>query len=68
MEEEHTKEPSHNNPEEAAHYFKAVDTLLKLFVSDVHGFNHYACQVLSSCTVSKICCYFMSTILPTQMQ
>ena len=40
--EEHTKEPSHNNPEEAANYVKAVDTLLKKFVSDIHGFDHYA--------------------------
>ena len=39
MEEEHTKEPSHNNPEEAANYVKAVDTLLKSFVSDICGFN-----------------------------
>ena len=44
MEEEHTKEPSHNNPEEAANYVKAVNTLLKSFVSDIHGFNHYAHQ------------------------
>ena len=44
MEEEHTKEPSHNKPEEAANYVKAVDTLLKTFVSDVHEFNPYACQ------------------------
>ena len=44
MEEEHTKEPSHNNPEEAANYMKAVNTLLKSFVSDIRGFNHYACQ------------------------
>ena len=44
MEEEHTKEPSHNNPEEAANYVKAVDNLLKKFVSDIHGFNPYACQ------------------------
>ena len=44
MEEEHTKEPSHNNPEEAANYVKAVDTLLKMFVSDIRGFNPYACQ------------------------
>ena len=42
MEEEHTKEPSHNNPEEAANYVKAVNTLLQLFVNDIHGFNHYA--------------------------
>ena len=44
MEEEHTKEPSHNNPEEATNYMKAVDTLLKTFVSDIHGFNPCACQ------------------------
>ena len=44
MEEEHTKEPSHNNPEEAANYVKAVDTLLKSFVSYICGFNHYARQ------------------------
>ena len=44
MEEEHTKEPSHNNPEEAANYVKAVDKLLKTFVSDIHGFNLYAHQ------------------------
>ena len=44
MEEEHMKEPSHNNPEEAANYVKAVDKLLKMFVSDIHGFNPYVCQ------------------------
>ena len=44
MEEEHTKEPSHNNPEEATNYVKAVDNLLKKFVSDIHGFNPYVCQ------------------------
>ena len=44
MEEEHTKEPSHNNPEEAANYVKAVNMLLQLFVSDIRGFNHYARQ------------------------
>ena len=42
MEEEHTKEPSHNNPEEAAQYVKDVNALLQTFVSDIHGFNHYA--------------------------
>ena len=42
MEEEHTKEPSHNNPEEATNYVKAVDNLLKKFVSDIRGFNPYA--------------------------
>ena len=44
MEEEHTKEPSHNNPEEAANYVKVVDNLLKKFVSDIRGFNPYAHQ------------------------
>ena len=44
MEEEHAKEPSHNNQEEAANYIKAVDMLLKMFVSDIHGFNPYARQ------------------------
>ena len=42
MEEEHTKEPSHNNPEEAAQYIKDVSTLLQTFVSDIRGFNCYA--------------------------
>ena len=42
MEEEHTKKPSHNNPEEAANYVKAVDTLLKKFLSDICGFDRYA--------------------------
>ena len=44
MEEEHTKEPSQNNPEEATNYVKAVDKLLKTFVSDIRGFNPYAHQ------------------------
>ena len=44
MEEEHTKEPSHNNPEEAVNYVKAVDNLLKKFVSGIRGFNPYARQ------------------------
>ena len=44
MEEEHTKEPSHNNPEEAANSVEAVDNLLKKFVSNIHGFNPYAHQ------------------------
>ena len=41
MEGEHTKEPLHNNPEEAADYVKAVNTLLQSFVNDIRGFNHY---------------------------
>ena len=36
-----TKEPSHNNPEEAADYMKAVNTLLQSFVNDIRCFNHY---------------------------
>ena len=42
MEEENTKESSHNNPEEVADYVKAVNTLLQSFVNDIRGFNHYA--------------------------
>ena len=44
MDEEPTKEPSHNNPEEAANYLKAVNNLLGKFVNDIHGFNPYARQ------------------------
>ena len=44
MEDEHTKEPSHNNPEEAADYVKAVNLLLQSFVNGIHGFNHYKRQ------------------------
>ena len=44
MEDEHTKEPSHNNPEEAADYVKAVNTLLQSFVNDIRGFNCYKRQ------------------------
>ena len=44
MEDEHTKETSHNNPEEAADYMKAVNLLLVSFVNDIRGFNHYKCQ------------------------
>ena len=41
MEEEHPKGPSHNNPEEAANYVKAVNLLLQSFVSDIRGFDCY---------------------------
>ena len=44
MEDEHTKEPSHNNPEEAADYMKAVNLLLQSFVNDICGFNCYKRQ------------------------
>ena len=44
MEEEHTKEPSHNNPEEAANYMKAVNTLINAFVKDIRGLNPPAHQ------------------------
>ena len=43
MEDEHTKGPSHNNPEEAANYVKAVNLLLQSFVNDICGFNRYKC-------------------------
>ena len=35
--------PSHNNPEEATNYVKAVNLLLQSFVNDICGFNHYKC-------------------------
>ena len=41
MEEEHPKGPSHNNPEEAANYVKAVNLLLQSFVNDISGFDRY---------------------------
>ena len=43
MEEEHTKVPSHNNPQEAAKYVKAVNLLLQSFITDIRGFNRYKC-------------------------
>ena len=43
MEDEHTKGPLHNNPEEAANYVKAVNLLLQSFVNDIRGFNCYKC-------------------------
>ena len=41
MEDEHTKGLLHNNPEEAAKYVKAVNSLLQSFVTDIHGFDRY---------------------------
>ena len=41
MEDEHTKGPLHNNPEEAANYVKAVNLLLQSFVNDICGFDRY---------------------------
>ena len=41
MEDEPTKGPAHNNPEEAANYVKAVNLLLQAFVTDICGFNCY---------------------------
>ena len=41
MEEEHSKGPSHNNPEEAAQYVRSVNSLLKSFVTNIRGFNRY---------------------------
>ena len=43
MEEEHSKGPSHNNPEEAAKYVRSVNSLLQSFVTDIRGFDHYKC-------------------------
>ena len=41
MEEEHPKGPSHNNPQEAAKYVKAVNSLTESFVTDIRGFDRY---------------------------
>ena len=43
MEEESSKGPSHNNPKEAANYVRSVNSLLKSFVTSIHGFDHYKC-------------------------
>ena len=39
MEEEHTKVPSHNNPEEAATYVRSVNSLTDSFAMSVRGFD-----------------------------
>ena len=44
MEEEHTKEPSHNNPVEAAQYVKDVSALLQTFEKSICGFDRYTQQ------------------------
>ena len=44
MEEESSKEPSHNNPKEAANYVRSVNLLLKSFVTSIRGFDHYKSQ------------------------
>ena len=41
MEEEHTKGPLHNNPQEAAKYVRSVNSLLQSFVTDIRGFDRY---------------------------
>ena len=43
MEEEHPKGLLHNNPQEAAKYVKAVNSLTESFVTDIRGFDHYKC-------------------------
>ena len=44
MEEEHTKEPSHNNPAEAAKYVRDVNALLQTFEMSICGFDRYLQQ------------------------
>ena len=44
MEEEHTKEPSQNNPAEAAKYVKDVNALLQTFEMSIRGFDCYLQQ------------------------
>ena len=39
--EEHSKGPSHNNPEEAAKYVRSVNSLLQSFVTNIPGFDRY---------------------------
>ena len=41
MEEEHSKGPSHNNPEEAAEYVRSVNSLMQSFDTSIHGFDRY---------------------------
>ena len=41
MEEESSKGPSYNNPKEAANYVRAVNSLLKSFVTSICGFDRY---------------------------
>ena len=43
MEEEHSKGPSHNNPEEAAEYVRSVNSLVQSFDTSIHGFDQYLC-------------------------
>ena len=43
MEEEPSKGPSHNNPEETAKYVRSVNSLLKSFVTSICGFDRYKC-------------------------
>ena len=43
MEEESSKGPSHNNLKEAANYVRAVNSLLKSFVTSICGFDRYKC-------------------------
>ena len=45
--EEHTKGPSHNNPQETAKYVRAVNSLLQSFVTDISGFDCYKCLYAS---------------------
>ena len=41
MEEEHTKGPSHNNPEEAATYVRSVNSLTDSLDMSIRGFDRY---------------------------
>ena len=43
MEEEHSKGPSHNNPEEAAEYVRSVNSLTQSFDTSICGFDCYLC-------------------------
>ena len=43
MEEEHSKGPSHNNPEETAEYVRSVNSLSQSSDTNICGFDHYKC-------------------------
>ena len=60
MEDEPTKGLSHNNPEEAANYVKAVNLLLQSFVSDIRGFDR--CKHLDAWET------FLHAFIPASLQ
>ena len=64
MEEEHTKEPSHNNPAEAAKYMKDVNALLQTLEMSIHGFDCLS-QLLSKLDSAYFTKMYIDLILDT---